>query len=393
MKEKCAQKFNTSSADEQQEALRQRRKHPALASMKSESFEHVFKNDKHKLKAKAIRQKQGASKENLRSKRSRSEKEGKCSQNNTIMKNDINGADKKLTDDNDLASTSSPRSPDSSQRSCSRSRSISMSRWGSGISQKALSNTEATNQSFVRPRSQCSTKEPTSPFLNRSCSPKPRSRSRSSNRRESIYSRSSNYSRRSRSNSRRSSRSNNSQRSRSNSRSRSQSRSCFSARRSRSKSSSRPRSNSSKSDVAAGLHSPQRCNHSCSKSSSVLRSTSPTTDQLGTKASPPSSSLNFMQLQLKELRIIAKQNHHRIAVNDRRLARMEVSMNKVLVTMTDLKHAIISKNMLTGDAAPIAKSKEIPKGFKNPDLPLVKLEQLVKLNRNLRDREFRVFLV
>ncbi|KAJ6647737.1 hypothetical protein Bhyg_02960 [Pseudolycoriella hygida] len=49
VKQKCEEKFNTSSADEQQEASNFRRKHPVLAK-EAETFENVF--DKQNVVAK-----------------------------------------------------------------------------------------------------------------------------------------------------------------------------------------------------------------------------------------------------------------------------------------------------------------------------------------------------
>lgn len=73
---------------------------------------------------------------------------------------------------------------------------------------------------------------------------------------------------------------------------------------------------------------------------------------------------------------------------------MEVSLNKVLVTMTDLIRTINSKNpSVGGGVSAVTKAKDIPKGIKTPDFPIDDLGQVIILNRHLRDGEFRVFLV
>lgn len=108
-----------------------------------------------------------------------------------------------------------------------------------------------------------------------------------------------------------------------------------------------------------------------------------------------------MQQQLKELRIVTKMNYNnigaikrRLAEMDRRQARIEVSVNKILVTVTDLKHAINKSNNVSTEviSAP-ATTIEMPKGFKAPEFPMESLPQLITLNRNLKDGEFRTFLV
>lgn len=228
---------------------------------------------KHKLKDKIVRKKPDESQENLSCK-------------------DVNRVDEVIS--TELATSLDSRSQSSPQRSNSRLSFISRSNSGS-----------------ISPRSPCSTKLSTPTRSNRSIS----SKSHCSSRQHSIHSRSRSATR-------------------SNSRSRSRSGSW----------SSTPE-RLTRLSAASSSHSPQRSHHSKSRSRSrsntsyrsttARRSLSPISDN-ATRVSAHSSSLHFVQLQLKELAIIAKQNYHRIAVNDRRLARMEVSVNKVLVMK---KHA------------------------------------------------------
>lgn len=73
---------------------------------------------------------------------------------------------------------------------------------------------------------------------------------------------------------------------------------------------------------------------------------------------------------------------------------MEVSINKILVTMTDLKNAVDGGNQRASNGVTEDKIQcEVPKGFKEPDLPLGTLSQLITLKRNLENAEFRLFLV
>lgn len=219
-------------------------------------------------------------------------------------------------------------------------------------------------------------------------SPRPHC-SRSSTHQESIRSRSRSATR---SNSPRRSRSYSSRRSHSSSRSRSgssYSRRSHSTLRTRSRSNSRHRSQSlSRSGTETNSRRSKSRSRSCSSYQNPARLSPNPTSPHQLVTSPHS-----IQLQLKELRTIAMLNNHRISVIDRRLARMEVSVNKVLITISDLKNGINSKNTSTCRTSTMAKTSEVPKGFKTPDFPMDSMPKLVTLNRNLRDGEFRVFLV
>lgn len=82
-------------------------------------------------------------------------------------------------------------------------------------------------------------------------------------------------------------------------------------------------------------------------------------------------------------------NEHRHTEYDRRLSRMEVTVNKSFVLIGDIVSVLDTRISL----GQFSRDVPIPRGFKNPKLPIKHVEDLTILDRDLRNKEFFSFLV
>jgi len=83
---------------------------------------------------------------------------------------------------------------------------------------------------------------------------------------------------------------------------------------------------------------------------------------------------------------LAQNNERRFVENDRRLARIEMVVNKTFILVRDITNSNTSME-LTEDTI------ENPHGFETPKLPVESLRELAILQSKLKNKEFRKFLV
>ncbi len=84
---------------------------------------------------------------------------------------------------------------------------------------------------------------------------------------------------------------------------------------------------------------------------------------------------------VKELTKAVERNNEKMTQNDRRWNRLEVTINKIFVTVGDMNGNI-----------PIPDEIDDP-GFNIPDLPITSKTELSIVHRKLKDKEFRKFWV
>lgn len=106
-----------------------------------------------------------------------------------------------------------------------------------------------------------------------------------------------------------------------------------------------------------------------------------------------SNDANLLQTLLKKVRVIESivtKNDRRLVENDRRLTRLEVTVNKTFLVLGDVSNAIntraIMGNTLPSEVKP-------PKGFRAPQLPIKRLRDLVFVNDHLANKDFLNYLV
>lgn len=114
-------------------------------------------------------------------------------------------------------------------------------------------------------------------------------------------------------------------------------------------------------------------------------------DEPSTREKKSSSKDNFTEVVsvqdlmkvVKKIGETIKQNNQLLKDNDRRLHRMEVTVNKVLVLVGDLN----------GNGAALQDELLNEQGFEIPDLPITTTQELTVMKRKLKNKEFRVFFV
>lgn len=94
---------------------------------------------------------------------------------------------------------------------------------------------------------------------------------------------------------------------------------------------------------------------------------------------------------MNKLANTVNKNNRRYIENDRRLTRMEVTVNKMFVMLGDLTNSINARMSLVGNL--LTREVKLPRGFHMPRLPIKSLEELTIINRDFKDKEFFNILV
>lgn len=90
------------------------------------------------------------------------------------------------------------------------------------------------------------------------------------------------------------------------------------------------------------------------------------------------SSATDLIATVKELTKAVQWNNDKLTQNDRRLHRLEVTINKIFITVGDMN----GNNRVNDD-------DEFDHGFNFPELPIVRKTELLIVHKKLKDKEFR----
>lgn len=87
--------------------------------------------------------------------------------------------------------------------------------------------------------------------------------------------------------------------------------------------------------------------------------------------------------------------HQRLDSYDRRLARMEVTINKMFVLVNNLNQHILGKIPKPTPIIPVRMREPVscPKGFDSPNFPIKSADEMSKLHCDLKHKNFFAFLV
>lgn len=154
----------------------------------------------------------------------------------------------------------------------------------------------------------------------------------------------------------------------------------------------RPKSNLSTSD---GMHQIRQQKQTTARSNFVQN-----VESIPSRRGIENQQITQSSVQIKaliddvnQLANTVNKNNRRFIENDRRLTRIEVTLNKTFVMLGDLTNAINTRMSLVGNSNSLCKEDKLPRGFHMPRLPIDRLKELTIINRDLKNEEFFNILV
>lgn len=93
---------------------------------------------------------------------------------------------------------------------------------------------------------------------------------------------------------------------------------------------------------------------------------------------------------VKQLTDTVNKQNRRLVEYDRRQTRMEVTVNKTFITLGDLANGV-NLRMMLGSAVP--NDLKLPKGFREPKLPIETIRQLMAINSDFKNNDYLHFCV
>lgn len=103
------------------------------------------------------------------------------------------------------------------------------------------------------------------------------------------------------------------------------------------------------------------------------------------------SNLKTLINQVNQLTNTFNKYQRRLIESDRRLARVEVTINKSFLLIGDLTNALNTRMAL--GQLPRQVPIPLPRGYRKPRLPIKRLSELTMLKRDLKNQDFFSFLV
>lgn len=92
---------------------------------------------------------------------------------------------------------------------------------------------------------------------------------------------------------------------------------------------------------------------------------------------------------VNQLANTVNKNNRRFIENDRRLTRMEVTVNKTFVMLGDLTNAINTRMSFVGNYGnALTREVKLSRGFHMPRLPIERFKELTIINRDFKNKEF-----
>lgn len=111
---------------------------------------------------------------------------------------------------------------------------------------------------------------------------------------------------------------------------------------------------------------------------------------LNAQTSKDSRLLQTLVKEVNELKKMVTKRDRRFVESERRLTRLEVTVNKTFIVLGDVSNAINTR-MLLGSTLPT--EIKLPKGFHKPKLPLNTPKELYYINKDLSNQDFFKYLV
>lgn len=104
-------------------------------------------------------------------------------------------------------------------------------------------------------------------------------------------------------------------------------------------------------------------------------------DEQSNQHHPVSNRVSTNEL-LRKIENLSEMVNRRVAENERRMCRLEVTVNKIFIMVGDLSGHTGPIDEITND-----------KGFEVPELPIKTTKELALLKRKLKDKDFMDFMV
>ncbi len=108
-----------------------------------------------------------------------------------------------------------------------------------------------------------------------------------------------------------------------------------------------------------------------------------------TQSNNDTNLLGTLLEEVRELKKIVIKNERRFVESDRRLTRLEVTVNKSFIVLGDLSNAINARMAL----APLQRESKPPNGFRVPKLPVKRLRDLIAINKDFQNDDVFNFMV